>query len=116
MIPYFGDLMRSMDFVSFQAMASEPGQNAIDITADLRILRAYNPHLMISHYKPDNESVATMRADLQNIFQDDFVQRARQLGLFGFSLMDSNLLAIPDLAASATAAVRSYEDNTPACG
>jgi hypothetical protein len=31
-------------------------------------------------------------------------------------LMDSNLLAIPDLAASATAAVRSYEDNTPACG
>ena len=105
-----------MEFVSFQAMESAPGENAIDITADLRILRAYNPHLMVSPYKPDNDSAATMRTDLQNIFQDDFVQRARQLGLFAFSFMDSNLLAIPDLGASATTAVRNYEDNTPACG
>jgi hypothetical protein len=87
MIPYFASTMRQMDFVSFQAMQNDTNVN--DILTNVRVFGAYNRHLMVSHYLPDNQSQTTYNNDIGTFFTQSFVNQTRSGGLFAFSFMSA---------------------------
>lgn len=113
MIPFFGDLMRSMDFVSFQAMANEPFQNLQDIERGLSVFSTYNPRLMVSHYMPDNRSPSTFSSDVTALFAGDYLAQARAKGLFAFSFMDGALLIDPGIRSTVTDGIRRHAVDPP---
>jgi hypothetical protein len=90
MIPHFATTMRTMDFMSFQAMQNDSNVN--DILTNVRVFGAYNHHLMVSHYLPDNQSQTTYNNDIGAFFTASFVSTTRAGGLFAFSFMSSTLM------------------------
>src|SRR5206468_2783224 len=91
MIPHFADTMRQMDFLSFQAMDNDPGGNAAGILRNAAFFHQYNPHLMVSHWKPDNNNVDVLKGDINDFAQPNFFYTLRQNGVFAMSIMDHQL-------------------------
>jgi hypothetical protein len=103
---HFADVLRTSDFQSFQAMATDT--NTGDIQAMVRTLGAYGP-VMLAHYKPDNGSGAVFAADLRTILTDRYLAEVTRDGLFAMSFMDgTNLAASADLHGFVRSAVRRY--------
>jgi hypothetical protein len=106
MIPHFAQTMRQMDFVSFQAMQTDA--NVADILQNARSFRIYNPHLMVSHYGPDNGSSSTFINDIAGFFTTSFVDQTRGAGLFGFSFLNANLMRAPGTLAACIAGINQF--------
>ncbi len=86
LFPYFADVMNQSDFTDFQAMESDTNiQEILDMT---RILGAYGKPIMLSHYKPANNSSEVFHSDMHRLFTDDVMQQLIRNGLFAFSFMD----------------------------
>jgi hypothetical protein len=103
---HFADVLRTSDFQSFQAMATDT--NTGDIRAMVRALGGYGP-VMLAHYKPDNGSGAVFAADLRAILTDRYLAQVIHDGLFAISFMDAtNLAASPKLQRFVRAAVHRY--------
>jgi hypothetical protein len=76
MIPQFGEMMKNMDFISFQSMRSfktgewNPETNTADIGNPAQILmclelfRNWNNSLMVSHYAPHNRRADVITDDM----------------------------------------------------
>jgi hypothetical protein len=110
MIPHFADLMRQMDFVSFQAMATTPGENAKAIRRNAAYFHQYNPHLMVAPWKPDNNDLNVLKGDLADFAQPGFVADLRKSGVFAFSMMDVAYLNRPDVLPAAQDLIRRTTD------
>ena len=83
---HFADVMEASDFESLEA--TQPGGNAADIAAMVRILGAYGP-VMVAQYKPGDGSQSTYDADLEALFgPGGSVPRLAGEGLFAFSFAD----------------------------
>ena len=103
---HFADVLRTADFQSFQAMATDT--NTADIWAMVRALGVYGP-VMLAHYKPDNGSAAVFAADLRAILTDRYLAEVTRHGLFAMSFMDgTNLAASAELHGFVRRAVRRY--------
>ncbi len=110
MIPHFADTMRQMDFVSFQAMANNPGDNATAMRRNAAYFHQYNPHLMVAHWKPDNNDLNVLKGDLAAFAQPGFLAELRQNGVFAVSMMDQTLINRPDVLPAAQELVRHTTD------
>lgn len=98
MFPYFADLMAEMDFMSFQLMNSKgsiSGQHD-DLQEMINVLKNYNEHLMVAHYKPDGEYTlekqSAFDADVEKLIDSDYFAEITNQGLFAFSFMDDTYL------------------------
>lgn len=88
LFPYFADLIRESDFAAFQSMDSESNiQQIVDMT---RILGSYGKPVMLTHYKPANDSQAVFDNDMKQLFTDEIILKLVNSGLFAFSFMDYN--------------------------
>lgn len=87
LFPHFADIMKESDIVAFQAM--ESGSNVDDITHMTKILGSYRKPVILSHYKPDNQSQTTFNADMKAVLKDDYLQNLTDNGLVAMSFMDS---------------------------
>jgi len=101
MIPFFAQTMQQMDFISFQAMERTYPVNVENIKCNCDVFRQYNPHLMVSHYKPDyiagdptsmQQARDTLNAEVKDIFTPSFISYVHDRGLFGFSFMSEELI------------------------
>ena len=110
MIPHFADTMRQMDFVSFQAMGNGAGDNAAAIRRNAAYFHQYNPHLMVAHWKPDNNDSNVLKGDLAAFAQPGFVAELRQNGVFAISMMDQTLINRPDVLPAAQDLIRRTTD------
>jgi hypothetical protein len=92
LFPYFVDVMSASDYQSFQAM--DDTGNATDVQNMTKVLGAYGP-VMLSYYRPNNNSQTTFDADMQTMLTDRYLARATAHGLFAFAFMDkTNLSAL----------------------
>jgi hypothetical protein len=110
MIPHFADTMRQMDFVSFQAMQSNAGMNAAEIARNAAYFHQYNPHLMIAHWKPDNNNMDVLKQDLKDFAQPGFVDTLRKNGVFAMSMMDQTYINRPDVLPAVQDLIRQTTD------
>ncbi len=110
MIPHFADLMRQMDFVSFQAMATDPGANAAGMLRNAAYFHQYNPHLMIAHWKPDNNNMDVLKQDMADFAKPGFIDALRKDGVFAISAMDQQYLTRPDILPTFQNLVRTTTD------
>jgi hypothetical protein len=116
MIPHFADTMRQMDFVSFQAMSNDPGGNAAAIQRNAAYFHQYNPHLMVAHWKPDNNNIAVLQGDLRDFAQPGFLDSIRKNGVFAISMMDQTYINRPDVLPAAQDLIRATTDLKIASG
>jgi hypothetical protein len=107
MFSRFASLMRSSDFVSFQAMSG--GGNIRDIRRMTRRLGEYGP-VMLAHYKPEGaNSGATFEADMRQLLTEDELDGLVGHGLFAIGFMDhSHLSADVGTYRFVRAAVRTF--------
>jgi hypothetical protein len=114
LFPYFADVMAQMDFQSFQAMQDDGNVN--DVRAMSKTLGAYGP-VMLAHYKPDNGSTATYRADITAMMTDDYLREVTGYGLFAWSFMDTaQMSSDPSIFALVRDAVLHYGPFSPVTG
>ncbi len=84
---HFDDVMKESDFASFQAMESDTNiQVMLDMTS---ILSKFGKPIMLSHYKPANNSQEVFDNDIHRLFTDSVIQQLTGKGLFAFSFMDN---------------------------
>ena len=101
MFKYFSDLMKEMDFMSFQLMQGDGniGFPHNDLEDMIDAIRPYNPHLMVAHYKPEGSNIlenqAVFNMDISNLFTNDYAAAIKQKGLFAFSFMNNIYLTDP---------------------
>ncbi|GIW48112.1 MAG: hypothetical protein KatS3mg078_1989 [Deltaproteobacteria bacterium] len=99
-IPYFGELMRRMDFISFQSMVehktgelpnNDPSHNVSgnpeQIILCLKTFRRWKKPLMVSHFAPHNKRADVLADDLWRMSGTKWQKLARELGLFALSHM-----------------------------
>ncbi len=90
LFPYFADLMKESDFISFQTMESDTNVN--DIANMTSILSTYGKPIMLAHYKPSNSSSEVFDADMRQLFTDSTIQQLKNNGLFAISFMDDEMI------------------------
>lgn len=99
MVSQFGDLMKGMDFVSFQSMRNyktgewNPETNSADIGNPAQILmclkffRQWHNRFMVSHYAPHNKRTDVLADDMWRMSAISWQRKARELGLFALNHM-----------------------------
>lgn len=90
LFPYFAEVMKESDFISFQTMESDSNVN--DITNMTSILTAYGKPIMLAHYKPSNSSSEVFDADMRQLFTDAVIHQLANNGLFAISFMDDEII------------------------
>lgn len=103
MVPHFGELMKTMDFISFQSMRDfktgewSPEINAVDIGNPAQILmcleffKKWHNRFMVSHYAPHNKRADVIADDMWRMSSIAWQRKARDLGLFALSHMQYGL-------------------------
>mgnify|MGYP000343636532 CR=1 FL=1 len=90
LFPYFAEVMRESDFISFQTMESDTNVN--DIANMTAILYSYGRPIMLAHYKPSNSSSEVFDSDMRQLFTDEMIHQLVQKGLFAISFMDDEMI------------------------
>lgn len=122
MFKYFGDLMREMDFMSFQLMKTDyniGGGGAWDTGLDdlqgmIEEIRPYNSRLMVAHHGENPPAgLPCFKTDVTNLFQDAYMTDIRSKGLFAFSFMNDLPFADPEILQICVDGVNKYTDEVP---
>jgi hypothetical protein len=95
LIPHFANAIAKSDFTAFQTMESDT--NISDILEMTHLLGAYKKPVMLSHYKPTNNSQKVMDNDMKKLFTDEIMSKLIKSGLFAISLMDSEQIDNSDV-------------------
>jgi hypothetical protein len=88
LMPYFANVMRQMDFQSFQSM--DDSNNVTQVREITQYLGRYGP-VMLAHYKPQNSDSTTFHNDVTTMLTDSFLGEMTGHGLFAWSFMDGSL-------------------------